>query len=51
MDEVLDPRSLCLSRYSLGRFNVHRIECLVSPLDVKADSIYHCVSTSDGRSD
>ena len=51
MDEVLDPRSLRLSRYSLGRFNVHRIECLVSPLNVKADSIYHCISTSNGSSD
>ena len=35
MDEVLDPRSLRLSRYPPGRFNVHRIECLVSPLNVR----------------
>ena len=51
MDKVLNPRSLRLSRYSLGRFNVHRIKCLVSPLNVKADSIYHCISTSNGSSD
>ena len=51
MDEVLDAHSLRLGRYSLGRFNVHRIECLLSPLNVKADSIYHCISTGNGSSD
>lgn len=51
MDEVLDPRLSRLNRYSSGGFNVHGMECLVSVLNVKTDSIYHRIDARNGSSD
>ena len=46
-----DPRSLRLNRYSSGSFDVHGMKCLITMLNVKTDSIHHCVSASNRISD
>ena len=51
MYEVLDPCLSRLNRYPSGGFDVHGMECLVSVLNVKTDSIYRCINSRNGSSD
>ena len=43
MDEPIEPGTVCLSRYPLGRLDVNRMKILLSVLDVKANRIYNAV--------
>jgi hypothetical protein len=51
VDELFDTRPLCLSCYSSGGFDVHRMERLVPALKIKADRIHHRLSASNGVGD
>ena len=43
MDDPFGSGSTRLSRYPLGRLDVHGMKCLLSVLNVKTDRIYHPV--------
>jgi hypothetical protein len=51
VSEPFNSGSARLSRYPLGRLDVHGMKSLLSVLDVKTDRIYYAVSAGKGIRD